>query len=475
MYSSRVMLYFLFSSFTFLLFLILGFLEYFLAAAFFLSCFSSLPIVFSLHTGGGIAAGSLNYEAVNLQGDQRGVKDLAMVLNMPCQVPGCTTRLADKTFFVKPDTCREAEGTFHPIMLRRQQNIPQVCLHICKSCYKSRVRIDVTSEMKHYVKGNDASSACVQHAVAFLRKRASSEDLLADISKPVFGRGHSRSTDLSDDAEVRLTNVLEKSEKSNTAMGKFVKRFTLEPFGITYTCEAVPNDPTIPLAALTTAVGYKSGKVLTSKIHMRILSPSKEVLGVMRYKGNHNQAYAARSKRNHNDLVALHKRTEGERAHKIARRSNSTTVASHIASVCGPRYGKFGVDSVEVVVRRGDNMSVSQMLGDHWEISVALAAAFGDYVERVYHDSVDLNALINNMTPRQIVVKFFPTTKFLDELCKACPCLDEDYENAGSVEVRRGLVRDAQWKARRVRGHFTGEGVDVKRRAQLVKGIFRKL
>lgn len=389
---------------------------------------------------------------------------------MCCQVPGCTTRLADQTFFVKPDTCREAEGTFHPVMLRRQQNIPQVCLHICKSCYKSRVRIDVTAQMKHYVKGNDAASACVQHAVAFLRKRASSEELLADISNPVFGRGHARSTDSSDDLEVRLSNVLEKSVKSNTKMGKFVKRFKLEPFGITYTCEAVPNDSTIPLAALTTAVGYKSGKVLTSKIHMRILSPSNDVLGVLRYKGNHNQAFAARSKRNHSDLVALHKRTEGARAHKIARRSNSTTIASHIASVTGPRFGKFGVDSVEV----HEDMSMSKMLGHHWEVRIGLSEGFGDYVERVHH-LLDLPTLVETMTPREIVVEFFPTSKFVDELCNVCPCLDEDYANEGSVEARGGLVRDNRWKVRRVRAHFTGRGVDVKRRAQLVKGIFRKL
>jgi len=445
-------------------------------------------------TGGGISAGSLNHEAVNLKGDQSqfpppsslvsdddannrlclfyigGVKDLALVLNMPCQFPGCTTRLADQTFFVKPDTCREAEGTFHPIMLRRQQGIPQVCLHVCKSCYKSKVRIDVTAQMKHFVNGNDAASACVQHAVAFLRKRASSEDLLADISNPVFGRGHARSTDSSDDIGVRLSNVLEKSVKSTTKMGKFVKRFKLEPFGITYTCEAVPNDSTIPLAALTTAVGYKSGKVLTSKIHMRILGPSKKVLGTMRYKGNHNQAYAARSKRNHNDVVSLHKRTEGARAHKIARRSNSTTVASHIANVCGPRYGKFGVDSVEVHA----DMSVSKMLGHHWDVRVALSAAFGDYVERVHH-LLDLPTLVENMTPREIVDKFFPTTKFVDALCVVCPCLDEDYTDDVSVEARRGLVRDNRWKVRRVRAHFTGRGVDVKRRAGLVKGVFRKL
>jgi hypothetical protein len=192
--------------------------------------------------------------------------------------------------------------------------------------------------------------------VAFLRKRASSEDLLADISKPVYGRGHLRSNDESDDMEVRLGNVLKKSEKSNNMMGKFIKRFELEPFGITYTCEAVPNDPTISLAALTTAVGYKSGKVLTSKIHMRILSPSMGVLGVVKYKGNHNQAYELRSKREHNDLVLLHRNTEGARAHKIARRSNSTTIASHIANVCGPMYGKFGVDSVKVV---GEEMSLA--------------------------------------------------------------------------------------------------------------------
>jgi len=394
-----------------------------------------------------------------------------MVINMPCQVPGCDTRLADQAFFVKPDTCREAEGTFHPIMLQRQLNLPQVCMHVCKSCYKSKIRIDVTAQMKHYANGNDAGSAAVQHAVAFLRKRASSEDLLAEISKPVYGRGHMRSNDKSEDMEVRLNNVLEKSTKSASKVGKFIKRFKLEPFGITYTCEAVPNDPTIPMAALTTAVGYRSGKVLTSKIHMQILSPSMDVLGILRYKGNHNQAYALRSKREHSDIVVLHKRTEEARAHKIARRSNSTTIASHIANVCGPRYGKFGVDSVKVV---GEEMSLANMLGDHWDVRIATSVAFGEYVERVY-TLLDLTTLVESMSPQQIVNKFFPTQKLIDELCVVCPCLDEDYINDESFEAKEGVVRDNRWKAKRVRVHFTGRKVDVKMRAQLVKGVFRKI
>lgn len=433
-------------------------------------CIRRNTTIMLLKKGGGIVAGSLNCSAVNLQGDQRGVKDLAMVLNMPCQSPGCDTRLADQAFFVKPDTCREAEGTFHPIMLRRQQNIPQACLHLCKSCYKSKVRIDVTAQMKHCVNGSDAGSAAVQHAVAFLRKRASSEDLLSDISKPVYGRGHSRSTDASGDMEVRLKNILEKSTRSTRKVGKFIKRFKLEPFGITYTCEAVPNDVTIPMDALATAVGYKAGKVLTSKIHMRILSPSKDVLGVLRYKGNHNQAYALRSKREHSDTVVLHKRTEAARAHKIARRSNSTTVASHIASVCGPLYGKFGVDSVKV----WEEMSMTRMVGDHWDVRIAMSVGFGEYVERT-HAQLDLRTLVDNMSPVQIVDKFFPTQKLLDGLCVVCPCLDEDYADDGSCEALHGVVRDNRWKSKRVRAHFTGSDVDVKMRAQLVRGVFRKI
>lgn len=122
----------------------------------------------------------------------------------------------------------------------------------------------------------------------------------------------------------------------------------------------------------------------------------------------------------------------------------------------------------------GADMSMSRMLGDHWEVRIALSVAFGEYVEREY-DSLDLNTLINKMTPRQIVDKFFPTEAFLNELYVVCPCLDEDYACEDSVEERPSVVRDTRWKAKRVRAHFTGRGVDVKRRAQLVKGVFKRV
>jgi hypothetical protein len=78
------------------------------------------------------------------------------------------------------------------------------------------------------------------------------------------------------------------------------------------------------------------------------------------------------------------------------------------------------------------------------------------------------------MTAKQIVDKFFPAQKFIDALCVVCPCLDEDYDNDGSVEARKDVVRDNRWKGKRVRAHFKGSKVDVKTKAQLVKGVFRK-
>ena len=297
-----------------------------------------------LKKGGALSNGSLCTENINLQGDHRGIRDLALVLNMPCQFPGCNANLASDYFFMKPGTFKQSESSMHPIMLHRKENVLQGCLHMCKSCFKSKVRIDVTAQLKHLANGSDAASACVQHGVAFLRHKSRSETLLETISKPVFGRGHSRLSDASDDKEIRLRNILEKSHSSQRKTSMFTKHFALEPFGILYVCDAVPDDPRVSLAALIAKVGHRSGKSLTSQMQMQIHTPpTSGVLGILKYSGNHNKRFETVSKRNYAKILQENLSSEEARVHKLAKRSNSSTVASYIASVSSPRLGKFHV------------------------------------------------------------------------------------------------------------------------------------